>query len=61
MKLVVFEKIDFNIYNDGDRIVVYMIDKDGVLLWMKCIDEYYRGFVFDIEWSKCDYEVKMMV
>lgn len=59
-KSAVFEKIDFNIYNDGDRTAVYMTDKDGVPLWMKCIDEHYRGLALDIEWSKCDYEAKMM-
>lgn len=59
-KSALFEKIDFNIYNDGDRTAVYMTDKDGVPLWMECIDEHYRGLAVDIEWSKCDYEAKIM-
>ena len=42
-KSALFEEFDFNIYNDDDRIAAYMTDKDGVPLWMKCIDEHYTG------------------
>ena len=37
-----------------------MTDKDGVSLWMKYIDEHYKSLSHDIEWSKCDYQAKMM-
>jgi len=59
-KTALFEEIDFNIYNDGDRTAAYMTEKDGVSLWMKYIDEHYKSLSHDMEWSKCDYQAKMM-
>lgn len=59
-KTALFEEINFSIYNDGDRTSAYMTNKEGLPLWMKCIDEHYKSLAVYIEWSKCDYQAKMM-
>jgi len=46
-KTALSEEIDFIIYNDGNRTAAYMTDRDGVSLWMKCIDEHYNNLALD--------------
>ena len=61
-----FEEINFKIYNDGDKTTAFMTSKENLPLWIKCLDNFYRGRdnnaheTHEIKWSKSDQQAKVM-
>lgn len=60
-----FEEINFKIYNNGNKTTAFMTSKENLPLWIRCINDFYRGQVnnaqemYEIEWDKSD-QVKVM-
>lgn len=55
-KMPLFEEIDFSLFNDKDRTVSFMTDKESLPIWIKCLKEFYDNStddekVGDILWS----------
>ena len=61
-----FEEINFKIYNDGDKTTAFMTSKENLPLWIRCLDDFYRGRdnnaheTHEIKWSKSDQQAKVM-
>ena len=61
-----FEEINFKIYHDGDKTTAFMTSKENLPLWIRCLDDFYRGRgnkaqeTYEIEWSKSDQQAKVM-
>ena len=65
-KQVLFEDIDFKLYNDGDKTMAFMTDKTRLPLCIKCLNDHCDQYRKQddkenaIDWKMSDQQAKLL-
>ncbi|KAL9954296.1 hypothetical protein ACROYT_G041815, partial [Oculina patagonica] len=61
-----FEDVDFTMYNDGDKTMAFMTDKDRLPLWIRSLDNHYKRKTnnpneeCEIDWTISHQQAKLL-